>query len=178
MTWRTRIELAFGVLAAGLIWYFSTPKPAPVNEWTQAKTVPQVVDVPKVSIQPKQIIVYSTPVKKHLGLPTEARANNDIVVVAASRVPSDLHPQTVTTLLDQNTGEFQTLVRREPYSWLAAEQSGELRVDYGIKNGMVRIGRLSLHEDLMQLSALHLGVSAALDTDRQFFAGAGVEWKW
>lgn len=179
MTRRDYLWLAVMLAGMALVWYYFKPQPAPVGQYTQAEKAPQVSGVPTVPLLPKKPIqVYADPAKQRLNLSPEQISNKAIVVVSASRVPSDLHPQTVVTTLDQNTGVFSTLVRSEPYPWLAAEQTGELRLDYGIKNGGLKVARLSLHENLVQIKALHLGVNSSLDTDGIFFVGAGVGWGW
>lgn len=178
MTPHTRLEILAALVASGLVWYYATPRPAPVNEWSPAKPLPQVADVPKEYIKPPQVKVYAPTAKKKLELPPDVQNDPDLYVLSTARLPGDSSRQNVTTLINRNTGETETLVRREPAPWLAAEQTGELRLDYGIKNGRVRAGRLSLHEDLVQIRALHLGVQASLDTDGQYFAGAGVGWRW
>lgn len=178
MTTRTQLEILAALIAAGVIWYFATPKPAPVNEWTPAKPTPQLAAVPTEEIKPPEVKVYAPPAKKKLDLPPSLQDDPNLYVLSTARLPSDTRRQDVTTLINKETGETETFVRREPSPWLAAEQNGELRLDYGYKNGMFRAGRLSLREDLVQIKALHLGVHATLDTDGQFFAGAGVGWRW
>jgi hypothetical protein len=166
------------LIAAACSWWYLTPPPAPVDTWTAAKVAPQVTAVPKRIIHPREVKVYAQAAKANLKLPDSMRNDTAIHVLDSSRLPSDDHPQTVTTVIDENTGEVQTLVRREPLPWLAAEHRGELRLDAGIKNGLDRVWRIALREDLLQVKSLHAGINASINTDGQYFVGAGVGWKW
>lgn len=178
MTLRTKIEVLVALLAAGIIWYYATPKLSPVQQWQPAKVAPQIALVHKQDIVPPKVSVYMPVAKRKLDLPAVVQEDPHSYVLDSVRLPSDRHPQTVTTLIDEQTGQTETLVRREPLPWLAAEQTGEARVDIGIKNGMARVGRLTLREDLLQVKALHAGLNASIDTDGQFFAGAGIGYRW
>lgn len=180
MTRRAKlVALAVGLLlAACCAWWYFTPEPAPVDSWTPAQASPQVAPVPKQTIHPSKVRAYAPAAKAKLKLPDSMLNDPSVYVLDSSLLPSDTHPQTVTTVIDEQTGEVQTVVRREPLPWLAAEHRGELRLDAGIKNGLSRVGRISLREDLLQVKALHAGINASVDTDGQFFVGAGVGWKW
>lgn len=160
------------------IWHHYTPKPAPVEQWTPAKPAPQLQATPKTTIAPPKVAVFVPAAKGKLDLPPEVQADPKQHVINATVVASDDHPQTITTVIDDQTGEVQTFVRREPLPWLAAEQRGELRFDVGIKQGLARVGRLSVREDLLQVKALHAGLNASIDTDLQFFVGGGVGYRW
>lgn len=163
--------------AAGAWWYF-TPAPAQVDEWTSPEVAPQIAPVPKQTIRPAKVHAYAPSAKAKLKLPASMLNDPNVYVLDSSLLPSDTHPQTVTTVIDEQTGEVQTVVRREPLPWLAAEHRGELRLDAGVKNGLAKVVRLTLREDLLQVKALHAGINASVDTDGQLFVGAGVGWKW
>lgn len=166
------------LLAAGCAWWYFTPAPVPVDEWAPAEVAPQVESVPKQDIKPPRVRAYAPAAKAKLRLPDGMLNDPSIYVLGSSSLPSDTHPQTVTTVIDEQTGEVQTIVRREPLPWLAAEQHGELRLDAGVKNGLAKVVRLTLREDLLQVKALHADINASIDTDGQYFIGAGVGLKW
>lgn len=159
-------------------WKFLMEATAPINQWTPAQQAPQVDGVPKVGITPAKVNVYAPKAKDKLDLPPTITNNPDVHVLDTTRVSSDDHPSTITTVIDEKTGEVQTLIRREPLPWLAAEHRGELRFDVGIKNGIDTIGRLTVREDLLQVKALHAGLHASLDSDGRWFAGGGVGYRW
>lgn len=166
------------VLAAGyILWHLNTTT-APVGDHEPAKVAPQVKDVPKVDITPAKIKVYAPKAKKRLKLPDAVQENQNIHVVESTRVQADDHPQTVTTMINAETGETETLVRREPLPWLAFKKTGEARMDYGRRRGVDRVVRLSIRQDLLQVKSLYAGVSASLDSDGQYFAGVGVGYRW
>jgi CMP-2-keto-3-deoxyoctulosonic acid synthetase len=109
--------------------------------------------------------------------------NPDAHVIAATQVKADLHPQTVVTVIDSATGESVTIIKRDPYPWIAATQAGEVRLDYGYRADQFSqagkmLARLTLREDLLQLKALHIGATATMDSDGQMFAGVGLGYRW
>jgi hypothetical protein len=170
--------LLAGLVVLALAWNYLKPKPAPVGSTVVAKPAPELRTVPKQTIAPPKVSVYTPPAKKKLDLPAAVQDDPNKYVLGSAKLPSDTHPHTITTVIDAKTGEVQTYDRRDPLPWLAAEQTGEIRIDYGFKNGLVKVGRLSLREDLLQVKALHAGINAAVDTDGARFAGAGVGYRW
>lgn len=173
-----KMLVALFILIAGLVLWMIQPVPQPVDTWRSVEPDKRLSAVPKVDIAPPKVPVYTAPAKQKLKLPDEIKDDPNKYVLTSARLPKDTHPQTITTVIDAQTGEVQTFTRREPLPWLAVEQTGELRLDYGIKNGFERVGRITLREDLLQVKTLHLGVHATLDTDGAWFAGAGVGWQW
>lgn len=178
MTWRTRIEIFCALMAAGLIWYYATPTPAPVHQWVDAKPAPQVALVPHETLTCKPVVVYVQSAKQLLDLPAAVKADPNQFVLSTAQLKSSLRPETLTTVYDGQTGQSETLVRRDPYPWIAAEQTGKLGFNVGVKNGMERVGRFSLEEDLIQVKAFHFGVDSTLDTDGAYFVGAGIGYRW
>lgn len=178
------LYIAALVAAGWYIWDRFTPAPAPVNQYQPAPEAKPVIAIPKVNIHPKDVKVYAQPAKAALKLPPNLQADPNTYALSAVKIKPDLHPQTIVTTLNAETGETETLVRRDPLSWFAPEQTGEIRLGYGYKYSSLdkgRLGgvtRLSLREDLLQVKALHAGINASLDSDGQLFAGAGVGWKW
>lgn len=158
--------------------YFATPASAPVEKWMPAQSAPQVDAVPKQIITPPAVQVYTPAAKQKLQLPDEIQSDPNLYVLQSARLPADTHPATVTTIIDQQTGEVQTYVRREPLPWFALGQTGEVRIDYGIKPITGTVTRLSVREDVLQVKALHLGINASLDTDGEIFVGVGIGYRW
>jgi hypothetical protein len=170
--------LLLGCAILALAWWKFTPKPAPVGTTVIAKTAPELHNAPQQGIALPNVRVYTPPAKKALSLPTDVQDDPSKYVLGSAKLPGDTHPHTVTTVIDAKTGTVQTFDRREPLPTLAAEQHGEVRIDYGFKNNLVKVGRLSLREDLLQVKALHAGINAAVDTDGAWFAGAGIGYRW
>jgi hypothetical protein len=165
-------------LGASCGWYFTAKSvPAATEKWTPAQPASQVAAIPQQEIKPPKVKVYTPVAKQTLDLSDEIRNDPNKYVLQATKLPSDTHPATVTTIIDQNTGEVQTFIRREPLPWFAIEQTGEARIDVGLKGGQT-IGRLSAHEDLLQVKALHAGINASLDSDGEIFVGVGVGYRW
>lgn len=168
------------VLIAAIVmaWGLSLPEVAPVGQWTAAVPSKVLADVPKVEIAPKKLKVYAPQAKKKLKLPDALQQDDNQFVIASSTLKHDYRPQTVTTVINSATGGSTTITRRGAYPWFAAQQTGEIRIDYGIKNGLERVGRLTVREDFIQVKGANLGATATLDTDGSAFIGAGVGYKW
>ena len=170
------------------LWDHFTPPPAPVSHYVPATAAPQLALIPQTTLQPKAVKVYAQLAKAALKLPPAMQADPNLYALSATKIKPDLHPQTVVTTLNAETGETETIIRRDPLPWLAPEQTGEIRLDYGYKNtpsfakegwgGFDNVARLTLREDLLQIKALHAGINASIDSDGQMFAGVGVGWKW
>jgi hypothetical protein len=177
----TRTEILGAILLSLLayfLWQHFAPPPAPVGQWVEATSSKELKVVPKVSIQPKALKVYAPSAKQKLNLPAALQQDDNSYVIASSTLAHDYHPQTVSSVINSETGEVTTITRREDYPWFAPEQTGEARVDYGIKNGGVRVGRLTVREDVLQIKAVHLGATATLDSDRDYFVGVGLGVRW
>ena len=170
--------LLIGLVVLALAWNYFRSKPAPVGTTIVATPAAELKNQPKQDIAPPKVSVYTAPAKKKLNLPADVQDDPNKYVLGSAKLPADTHPHTITTVIDAKTGEVQTYDRRDPLPWLAAEQTGEIRIDYGYKSGLVKVGRLSLREDLLQVKALHAGVNVAVDTDGAWFAGAGIGYRW
>ena len=165
-------------VAAVLLWWHFLPDHAPVGQPKLAKTAPELNGEQKQPITPPKVQAYAPPAKRKLGLPADVQDDPNKYVLDSVKLPNDTHPHTVTTVIDATTGEVQTFDRRDRLPWFRPEQTGEARIDYGIKNGMAKVARLTVREDLLQVKALHAGIHATLDTDGMYFVGAGVGWRW
>jgi len=178
ITRRDYIWLAL-VIGMAIVWYLSKPDTAPVGEYIPAKVAPPVKHVPMVEITPKKPLhVYHPSAKKKLKLSDEQINNQAIVVVAANQVLSDPHPQTIVTTLDQNTGQFKSITRRDPYPWMAAEQTGYMRIGYGFKSSGAKVVRLAASEDLVQILGWNIGGDGTLDSDAQWYGGVHAMYRW
>lgn len=175
---RHYLILLLGLIVLVIAWWYFKPSPVPIGEWTKPKQAEQVKAIQQTIIQPAKVVVFKPVAKEALKLPPEIQQDQAKHVVAAVRIEPDLHPQTVTAIFDDQTGEVQTYTRIEPYPWLAAEHHGEIRIDVGVKNGLAKVGRLTLREDLLQLKAIHAGVHLTIDTDGSWFVGGGAGYRW
>ncbi len=175
--WMHYLNLAIVALVAALLWWHFKPTQQPVGTPAIAQSAPQLAHVATEAIKPPSVVVYAPVAKKKVPLPMQVQADTHQYVLASSRVPFGLHPQNVTTVIDDQTGKSTTYVTREPLPWIAVQQTGEARIDYGWKGGSA-VARLSMREDLLEVKALYLGINATLDSDGQYFIGAGVGYKW
>ena len=168
--------VALALSGAYALWLVISPsKPsAPLVVATQA---PQVAMVETVEIKPAKVQVYARKAKVKLSLPAAVQADPMQHVAAASRVESSDRPVTVTTLLDERTGAVTTYTREEPLPWLAAGHSGEASIAYGMRSGQM-MGRIMVRQDILQIKAARIGAQATIDQDGQWFAGAGIVYRW
>lgn len=187
----TRNELiAAGVIAVLLIlvalnlWEkYSAPRPAG-SVSVIAAVSPALRKAPTAKVPIKApVTVYRGQTKANLKLPAAVIADEHREVVAASQVAADLHPQTVSTVINTETGAVETFVKTDPYPWLAIEARGEISGAYGYKFksgelGSRPVARLQVKYDLLRVKALTVGAVASVDSDRDAFAGIGVSYKF
>jgi hypothetical protein len=147
--------------------------PSPVLR--RAPVVPVSIKAP--------VRTYQGATKTNLKLPAAVITDPQQQVIAASQVRADLRPQTVSTVINTETGKVETFVKTDPYPWLAWEPRGEARVAYGYKFDARRhdvkpVARLQVGYDVVRVKALTIGVTATLDSDRDVFLGVGVAYRW
>lgn len=175
--WKTIGSALLMILAGVALWFEYRPEAVPTNTWEPVKPAPQVAKVDKVAVHPKQVQVYAPKAKAKLRLPESMQAHPEVQVIAATAITASAHPQSVVTTINTDTGQAETFIREEPLPWLALRRSGELSLHVGYK-GMQKITRLSITQDMLQVKAIAAGVHAALDSDGQYFIGAGMTWRW
>lgn len=162
----------------------SEPK-APVHLSVPAKAAPEVKKVATVEkpIKAKTVKVYPAAVKNNLKLPELAQENPALDVIASHQVKADDHPQTITTLINTDTGESETYVKRDPLPWLAWEQRGEAGISLGLKNGEPAV-RLEARQNMIQVKAVHFGATGSVDqklngaSDTDWYLGVGAWYRW
>lgn len=172
-------------LAGGFAYLIYRPAPAPaVDEAVKAPPAPAIAKVAKVvTLVPKGVQTYKPEAKARLKLPPAIVQDATQHVVAATTVADTGRPQTVTAVLNADTGQVETYVKQEPLPWISFHQRGQARVAMGYKfdprtRVPQRVGRLSLEHDFMQVKALSAGVVASIDTDGAAFVGVGVAYRW
>jgi hypothetical protein len=107
----------------------------------------------------------------------------ELKVIGASEVKPDLRPQTVSTVINTETGEVQQFVKTEPYPWFAIETRGMVGIAHGFKfksalPAAERDTRLQIGYDVARVKALTVGITGTVDTDRDAFVGVGVKYQW
>lgn len=177
--------LVIALIASGYLYFTKTvPAAKPTEFSAPANVAPEVRRAETVLVTPtKPIKVYAAGVKAKLKLPPEVEADKNKSVIAASRVSSSDNPQTVTTVLDTETGESKTYVKEEPLPWLAVDTHGEAGIYYGLKNGKQAV-RLELRQNLLQVKAVRLQAVGSLDQyttgtiSPDNFVGLGLAYRW
>lgn len=183
------IGIALGVSSASvvhkLLANWGVP-PAPVEVSMPARPSPEVAEKKTISkpIKARRVKTYPSAVKSALKLPEHVIETPSLDVIASHQVAPDRHPQTVTTLLDTDTGDTQTFVKRDPLPWLAQDTHGDIGLYAGIKNGQPT-ARLQARQGVLQVKALHLGLVGSVDhpmsgsiAGTDYFLGAGVWAEW
>lgn len=145
---------------------------------------------PAVKKQPTKQVTIKAPVTAFVG---KTKANlkysgkfledDNEQVIAANQVKGSDRPQTVSTVVNTETGAVTTFVKTDPYPWLSFEPRGELKLSYGYKFKAAlpqaeRVTRLQLNYDVIRVKALTVGATATIDTDRDAFVGASVSYRW
>ena len=155
-----------------------------ISKPVPAAAAAEVKDVPMVGITPAAPVkVYAPAAKEKLKLPKEVQDDKSKYVLAASRVAPDDHPHTITTVIDQQTGESQTYDTREPLPWLAVDMHGEAGLLYGVKNGYPAV-RFEARQNLLDVKAVKIGIEATADQPTtgplraDYFIGVGAWYQW
>jgi hypothetical protein len=183
------IGIALGVGSASMVHKifagWNTP-PAPLEVSIPARPSPEVADKKPIKrpIKTRTVKTYPSAVKSELKLPDHVIETPSLDVIASHQVAPDRHPQTVTTVLDTDTGDTQTFVKRDPLPWIARDYHGDIGLYAGIKNGQPT-ARLQARQGVLQVKALHLGLVGSVDhpmsgsiTGTDYFVGAGVWAEW
>jgi hypothetical protein len=176
VTWAYRLIFTAIVIAmAYLAWlHFSAPK-APVGAIVAAKVAPQAVNIPKVVIHPKAVKVYHASAKKALPLPQAVIDDKNVQLIEATRVESDDHPHTISTVINTETGETTTFDRREPLPWVTLRRSGALGLEHDLFRG---IDTLYVRQDFVQVKSVVIEGKLAYNSERSGEASIIVEWRY
>lgn len=168
------------VLAYGMAWYYK-PQPVPPGVTVEAKPAPEVKNEPKVDVPiTKPVKAYKPAVKTKLKLPESIASDPSQHVITSIKTPNDERQHTITTVINDKTGESNTFDRVEPLPWMAIDTKTELGVYAGLKHGEQAI-RIEAKQALLQVKALHLGAVASADLTRagaDGFIGVGGWARW
>ncbi len=174
---------AVAILAASLAaWWHFRPQPAPVSVPVIATPSKPVEHVGTETIQ-TPLKVYKAESKKRLNLPKSLQEDSSKHVAASSTIKPDFHPHTISTVIDDKTGEVTTYDTREPLPWIAVDNHGEAGVAYGIRDGQATV-RLEVRQNLLDVKAVKLGVQASVDQPfagsiaPSYFVGVGLSYRW
>lgn len=186
----TLISVLVAIVALLALWFDhlrSAVPAAPVNVSVPATAAPEIRAIPTkpVAIKaPLRVYTGGTQLKTRLKLPKPVIDDTARQVIAASQVRADDHPQAVTTVINTDTGASETFVKRDPLPWLAWDTRGEVGMYMGLKNGGAAV-RIEARQGLVQIKALHVGVTASLDQSlsgaaggMDSFVGVGVWTRW
>lgn len=147
-----------------LVWSYFKPEPAPVSVAVHATPAPEIAKTPKVEtpVAFKSMPTYPKAAKRKLDLPEHIQADDNKQVVEASKVPADDHTQTVTTLVDIQTGKTETYVRRDPLPLLALDYSGDAGLYVGLRNG-AQVLRFEARQGFFTVKAIHFGALGSIE---------------
>lgn len=188
-TWKDRaIDVAailLVLLLAGWAWNFTHQPPAPTKEAVVATPAPQVAAVPRVDVTPKAPVkAYAPAAKAKLSLPKAVADDDNQYALTASRIEASDHPMTVSTVINAQTGEATAYVHEEPLPWMAWDTHGDAGIYVGVKSTGERAARFELRQGLVQIKAVHIGVTASADQPiggplkAEGYLGVGVWYRW
>lgn len=180
-------------LGAGFFYFDKPPQII-----TRTQNVPVKVEVPAppaaevvkvqteyVPVKNCQVEAYQPVAKKSLNMPSAIAEDPVEHVLTSSTVKTDEHPQTVTTVFNDQTGKSEVFVMKEPLPWLAFDHKQSIAAYYGIKNGTEQALRLEYRADIAQIKAIHLNATAAADLSRSqpasrpdYFVGIGASYNF
>ena len=181
MNWKPAAVGILAVLLAAVTWFYFRPQPAPVSTPVLAQPSKAVSHV-GTEILTMPVKVYKPEAKKLLNLPQNVTSDPAKHVAASSTIKPDDHPHTVSTVIDDKTGEVTTYDVREPLPWLAVNSHGEAGIGYGMKyspgRGFGPMARIVVRQDLLNIKAARVSVQGTLDQDGSAFGGVFVTATW
>lgn len=168
--------------------FIGDPEPARARDVaTVATQAPQIEAVPvDWIVPPKPLKTYAPKAKAALKLPQAVQADAAAVVLQSSRVAASDRPQTVTAVLDTETGETRQYVVDEPLPWLDTTVRSDAGVYLGLKRGEPTI-RAQARAQIAQVKELRLGALASADmplngerpgVQAEYFIGVGAWMQW
>lgn len=166
-------------------WRADVAQIAPVDVQVPATPAPEVAKAEPVSkpLKTTSVKAYPASVKNALKLPQNALDNPALDVIASTQVQADKRPQTITTLLNTETGEVETYARRDPLPWIAAQPSGQAGLFY-LQRQHGQVLQLSAQQSLVQIKGVHVGVKGSIEQpltgpgETAWAAGVGVWVEW
>lgn len=181
--------LVLGVLGLKF-WRSFTGEPEPARARdvaTVATQAPQIDAVPvDWIVPPKPLKTYAPKAKAAVKLPQAVQADEAAVVLQSSRIAASDRPQTVTAVLDTETGETRQYVVDEPLPWLDTTVRSDAGVYLGLKRGEPTI-RAQARAQIAQVKELRLGALASADmplngerpgVQAEYFIGVGAWLQW
>jgi hypothetical protein len=175
---RTKLELSVVAVFLAALWYVAVPAKPEVGVWNNAKPASEVAHVGTTEVPCTKLVVLEPKAKEKLKLPAAVVNDPNIHVAGTTDVKPGEHTTTVISTVDTTTGQTTIMTRVDPYPWFKAQHRGEIRADIGTKNAGNIVGRFTLHEDVVQIKGVNVGVNLSADTDRAFFLGAGAGYRW
>lgn len=168
--------------------FIGEPEPARARDVaTVATQAPQIEAVPVDWIlPPKPLKTYAPKAKAAVKLPQAVQADTAAVVLQSSRVAASDRAQTVTAVLDTETGETRQYVVDEPLPWLDTTVRSDAGVYLGLKRGEPTI-RAQARAQIAQVKELRLGALASADmplngerpgVQAEYFIGVGAWMQW
>lgn len=182
------VLVGFGACAllAWALWPDSTPSVTPVTEQA-APLPPAVPEAPRVTIPgtatptaPPMSGVAKTPaLRKKTKLPPAMFDAPETYITATGALQSeDDRRYTLTSILDRRTGETQVYAVAYPLPWFSlATDHGAASLHYGLKDGEP-VFRGTLSQEVFRIKQARVGGLAQLDSDGEWFAGLGVQFRW
>lgn len=175
--WQWRLAAAAIVAALCVAWWHFRPHPATVSIPVVASPSKAVKDAGRETVT-MPVKVYKAESKNRLNLPKSPSEH----LAASSTVKPDDHPHTLSTVIDDKTGEVTTYDTRDPLPWVAVNDHGEAGIGYGYKfspgHGFGPMARLTVRQNLLDVKAARLSLQGTLDQDGSAFAGVFVTARW
>lgn len=162
--------------------YMAQAPAAPVGVAVEAPPSKIVADVPTVAVPCKApIVTYAPAAKKKLRLPQAVADAPSAAVIAATDVRPDIHPHTITSVLDVETGKTTTYDTRMALPLLAPDAHGEAGAMYG-RTDAGDVVRLMVRQGFVDVKAWRIEGAASFDVplsgSPRWFAGLGAVYRW
>lgn len=123
--------------------------------------------------------VYKPEVKRKTALGKGLKVDEKKHLVATTKVESEEKPVEVSTVLDERTGDFTTVVTELPTPLVSIQPKTEIFAEHGIRaSDHKQISRLGVNHQLFKVKGVAFGVTAQVDSEQETFVGARVSYRW
>ena len=170
------LGIILGFIVAGAVCAYNTISKI-TNPSILAQSAKELKNAKTETLTCKPVKIHQDRVKKDLNLPEAVTKDPDKKVTASTKVPASDFPNTVTSVFDTGTGATDLFIRQDPRPWLATTTRYELGIGYGASdNGSVT--RLDGSVELLQIKALHVGITGTLDSSGAYYGGGRLWVRW
>ena len=150
------------LFSSACLWHLYSQAPeATVGVSIPATMAPEIKSLPMVGVEikkPVKVYAGGAKTKKKLKLPDVIVQDESKSVITSSKVEADDHAHTITTVINAETGESETLDRRDPLPWISFTTKGDAMLAGGVNASGEQAGMVQVRQGILRIKNVTLGV--------------------